>query len=421
MFSCACYRDVYTKEPFYGYDENKERDSVIKAGYKQTEVGVIPDDWEVSILGDVCSKITDGTHDTPKPIERGIPFLTAIHVKENKINFNGCYYLSQKVHDEIYKRCNPEINDVLMVNIGAGVATTALVNVDYEFSLKNVALLKPKNSKLSGSYLNYYQSLVKRKITETISTGGAQPFLSLWQIAQLKIALPPTKIEQTTIAKALSDTDALIQSLSQLIAKKRQIKQGAMHTLLNPYDETGALKVGWVVKKLGDFLNYEQPTEYLVSDTEYNDNNQTPVLTAGKTFILGFTNEEHGIFRNLPVIIFDDFTTAIKFVDFSFKAKSSAMKMLMPKNDKVNLRFIYEIMLQIKYPLGDHKRHWIGEYQCLEITVPASLDEQTQIAKILSGMDTEITVLETKLSKYQKIKQGMMQSLLTGRIRLVSA
>ncbi|MBF0413222.1 MAG: restriction endonuclease subunit S [Desulfamplus sp.] len=383
----------------------------IKQGYKQTEVGLIPDDWEVKVLADCCIKITDGTHDTPKPVKSGVPFLTAIHVKENHIDYVNCYYLPDEVHRMIYNRYNPEKNDVLMVNIGAGVATTALVTVNYEFSLKNVALLKPDNSQLIGAFLNYWQLKSKLTIINSISTGGAQPFLSLNQIGCLKIALP-TLTEQTTIANALSDADALITSLEKLIAKKRNIKQGAMQKLLQP-------KEGWKVKRLVDFLDYEQPTEYLVTNTEYDDNNQTPVLTAGKTFILGYTNEEHGIFTNLPVIIFDDFTTAIKYVEFPFKAKSSAMKMLIPKNESVNLRFIYEIMLQIKYPLGDHKRHWIAEYRNLEIKIPPTQAEQTRIATILSDMDNEITALENKLEKYKKIKLGMMQNLLTGRIRLI--
>ena len=186
-----------------------------------------------------------------------------------------------------------------------------------------------------------------------------------------------------------------------------------MQKLLKP-------NVDWEVKKLGDFLDYLQPTEFLVSDTEYSDNNQTPVLTAGKTFILGYTNEEHGVFTKLPTIIFDDFTTAIKFVNFPFKAKSSAMKMLIPNNSKVNMRFIYEIMMQIRYPLGDHKRHWIAEYQHVEISVPQSMEEQIHIATILSDMDAEIAALETKLVKYRNIKLGMMQQLLTGKIRLVN-
>ena len=404
---------------------------MIKAGYKQTEVGVIPEDWEVSILGDVCSKITDGTHDTPKPIDRGVPFLTAIHVKENKIDFNGCYYLSQKVHDEIYKRCNPEINDVLMVNIGAGVATAALVSVDYEFSLKNVALLKPKNSKLSGSYLNYYQSLAKRKITESISTGGAQPFLSLWQIAQLKIALPPTKSEQITIAKALSDTDALIQSLSQLIAKKRQIKQGAMQSLLNPYDETGALKVGWVFRKLGDLAEFINGRAYNISEWEQNG---TPVIRLQN--LTGRGSEYYYSNLQLPKKQYCENGDLLYMWSATFGAviwwgdkaiyhyhiwKIGCMKGIV---DKVFLFYILDNLtekLKKSSSSGGTMLHITKDkMENTELMVPA-YEEQTQIAKILTDMDTEITALETKLSKYQTIKQGMMQNLLTGRIRLVSA
>ena len=164
----------------------------LREGYKQTEVGLIPKDWKVKKLDSVCTKITDGTHDTPKPVKKGIPFLTAIHVKENNIDFKNCYYLPPQVHQEIYKRCNPEKGDVLMVNIGAGTATTAVVNVDYQFSLKNVALLKPDKIKLNGIYLNAIQILCREEILQSISTGGAQPFLSLNQISNLKIPLPPT-------------------------------------------------------------------------------------------------------------------------------------------------------------------------------------------------------------------------------------
>ena len=196
------------------------------------------------------------------------------------------------------------------------------------------------------------------------------------------------------------------------MVKDIAIKKGYKQT------ELGVIPEDWEVKKLNEYLDYEQPTEYLVADTEYNDNNQTPVLTAGKTFILGYTNEENGIFNKLPVIIFDDFTTAIKFVDFPFKVKSSAMKMLLPKNNKVNMRFVYEKMLHIKYPLGDHKRHWIGEYQHLEIIVPASSEEQTAIATVLSDTDALIEKLEKLIIKKKAIKQGAMQQLLTGKKRL---
>ena len=173
----------------------------------------------------------------------------------------------------------------------------------------------------------------------------------------------------------------------------------------------------WKTKKLGDLLDYEQPTKYLVEDANYKKLYNTPVLTAGKTFVLGFTNEKTGIYQNLPVIIFDDFTTASKFVTFPFKVKSSAMKILKPKNEQVNLKFVFEIMQIINFPISDHKRYWLSEYQFLQIKIP-KLNEQETIAQIFSDMDSEIEQLEKKLSKYKMIKEGMMQKLLTGEIRL---
>ncbi len=119
---------------------------------------------------------------------------------------------------------------------------------------------------------------------------------------------------------------------------------------------------GWKQTPLGDCLDYQQPTPYLVADTKYSPAFKTPVLTAGKTFILGHTDEQHGIFsEGLPVIIFDDFTTATQFVDFPFKAKSSAMKILQAKNG-ADIKFMYETLQTLSYEVGAHERHWISNF-----------------------------------------------------------
>ena len=104
------------------------------------------------------------------------------------------------------------------------------------------------------------------------------------------------------------------------------------------------LPKGWTIAKFEDLLDYIQPTNYIVKSTEYKDTYKTPVLTAGKSFIKGFTNETDGIFNQLPTIIFDDFTTATQFVNFPFKVKSSAMKILQPTCDLVNLKLAYYFM-----------------------------------------------------------------------------
>ena len=166
----------------------------------------------------------------------------------------------------------------------------------------------------------------------------------------------------------------------------------------------------WVEKKLGELLTYEQPTPYLVTDTNYKKSG-IPVLTAGKTFILGYTDETHGVYDNLPVIIFDDFVTESKFVDFPFKVKSSAMKMLKLLDENNNLHLIYELMQLLQYPVKEHKRYWISEYSRLTIPLPPSPAEQQKIASCLSAMDDLIAAQAEKVEALKEKKTGLMQQL----------
>jgi len=166
----------------------------------------------------------------------------------------------------------------------------------------------------------------------------------------------------------------------------------------------------WEEKKLDGCLDYQQPTKYLVSETSYNDSYKTPVLTAGKTFILGYTNETRGIFsQGLPVIIFDDFTTASKFVDFPFKAKSSAMKILQAK-DGANIKFMYETMQMISYEVGAHERHWISKFAPMPVLVPHPI-EQKRIADCLTSLDEVIAAQGRKVQALKIHKRGLMQQL----------
>ena len=156
-------------------------------------------------------------------------------------------------------------------------------------------------------------------------------------------------------------------------------------------------------KKLGDCLDYEQPTPYLVKSTEYDDEYETPVLTAGQSLLLGYTNETQGIYlatKENPTIIFDDFTTSFHWIDYSFKVKSSAMKMLRPK-DGVNFRFVYYSMKCIDFIPGGHQRHWISKYSQFEIPIP-SLSEQNRIVGILDTFTASIENLKEQIAQRRK-------------------
>jgi len=169
--------------------------------------------------------------------------------------------------------------------------------------------------------------------------------------------------------------------------------------------------------ELGKLLDYKQPTPFLVKSTKYSDEYTTPVLTAGKTFVLGYTNESFGIYEeNLPVIIFDDFTTASKFVDFPFKAKSSAMKLLTAKQG-VSIKYIFEAMQLISFSIGGHQRHWISIYSNLVVNLPP-LEEQQQITSALSSADQEIETWKQELAHLKQEKKALMQQLLMGKRRV---
>lgn len=168
-------------------------------------------------------------------------------------------------------------------------------------------------------------------------------------------------------------------------------------------------KENWVKTNFEKLLKYERPDKYIVDNTNYNSEG-TPVLTANKAFILGYADENFGIYTKLPVIIFDDFTVDKKYVEFPFKVKSSAIKILKPKfND--NLKFIYELMRTVKFSADEHKRYYISTYQYIDVFVPQKIEEQNKIAECLNSIDELIAGEEDKLKELKNHKKGLLQKL----------
>lgn len=181
-------------------------------------------------LESLCTKITDGTHDTPERLKQGIKFITGKHIRPYVIDFENSDYVTEEVHKEIYRRCNPEFGDILYTNIGVNLGTAAMNTVSFEFSMKNVALLKLKQALITSRYLEHFLNLPSRRnrILELNSSGGAQQFLSLGQIKNIDIPVPPMElqktfseiVEKTEILKgqfknSLNDLENLFDSLSQ--------------------------------------------------------------------------------------------------------------------------------------------------------------------------------------------------------------
>ncbi|NZC26539.1 restriction endonuclease subunit S [Escherichia coli] len=261
-------------------------------------------------------------------------------------------------------------------------------------------------------------------------TGGGRAKLTKGQLIEIPVPIPcPGNPEkslaiQSEIVRILDKFTALTAELTaELNMRKKQYNY--YRDQLLSFDEEqekpvylekllDGVKVEWL--PLGEITKYEQPTKYLVKATDYHDTYTIPVLTAGKTFILGYTNETHGIYQasKAPVIIFDDFTTANKWVDFDFKAKSSAMKMVTSCDDnKTLLKYVYYWLntLPSEFAEGDHKRQWISNYSQKKIPIPCpdnpekSLAIQSEIVRILDKFDTLTNSITEGLPREIELRQ----------------
>ena len=386
----------------------------------------LPSGWKVMRLGDVFDFLK--TYTNSRESLNDYDEISYIHYgeihKKYKFYLDFCVASLPKIHQS---KLGDKPEFIKNGDLVIADASEDYIDIAKSVEIKNLEhkavaglhtfLLRDKGDYFADGYKGYilYEPWVAKELKKK-ATGISVLGISKSNLLNLKIKLPPLD-EQKKIAEILSTWDEAINLTINLIESKKQFKKALMQNLLTAKIRFPQFKDEWKFTKLGNLLDYEQPTQYLVSDENYDNGFGTPVLTAGKTFILGYTNETKGIFQdNLPVIIFDDFTTATQFVNFPFKVKSSAMKILKQKNTMVNIRLVYEMMQMINFVASDHKRYWISEFQDLEIKLP-NLNEQQKIAEVLTACDDEINLLNLKLENLKRQKQGLMQKLLKGEMR----
>jgi len=399
----------------------------LKPGYKQTEVGLIPEDWNIELVR-TAYEIRNNlrlplSENIRKGMQGGYPYYGPTKIQDyiNEYRVEGEYCLIGEDGDHFLKW-----KEVPMTLLARG-----------KFNVNNQAHLV---CGIKNETLWFFYYFNNRDITKHLTRQGAGRYkLTKASLQNIPLAIPPTKTEQTAIANVLSDTDALIQSLTRLIAKKRQIKQGAMQTLLNPY-ENGRLKEGWEEKKLGEIgvfrggcgfpTRYQGKTDglypfYKVSDMN-NEGNEKLMINANN-WIDEKVKKEIGV-TTFPknTIIFAKIGAAIflerkKILNQESCIDNNLMGYVFDTN-LYSVEYLHYLFQTI--PLGKLVSTTAlpslngKEISAQKYYFPNKLD-QTRIATILSGMDAEIAALEAKLEKYRQIKQGMMQNLLTGRIRLI--
>jgi type I restriction enzyme S subunit len=410
------------------------RSVAVPKGYKQTEVGVIPVDWEVSTLAAVMSEIGDGIHATPVYCSFGdYCFINGNNLHDGRIIITE---ETKRVDHSEYNKHRIHLSDrSILMSINGTIGRLGLYAGEGVILGKSAAYLNVKDgvSKLFV-YFSIQTELVKRQFSDGL-TGTTIKNLGLATIRNTKIAFPPTKAEQAAIAEALSDADSLIESLEQLIAKKRQIKQGAMQVLLTgkrrlsgfetklgyKQTEMGEIPEGWeldYIENIAEITTGSRNTQDRVDNGEYPFfvRSQTvehinsysfdgeAVLTAGDG--VGTGKVFHYINGK-----FDVHQRVYRISDFSKRINGYFFYLYFST-------YFYNRILQMtaKSSVDSVRRDMIAQ---MLIPFPSTRPEQEAIASILNDMDAEIEALEAKLSKTRGIKQGMMQELLTGKIRLV--
>ena len=225
------------------------------------------------------------------------------------------------------------------------------------------------------------------------------------RFADIEATMPANLEEQRAISACLESVDHLI-TLHQRKYDKLVILKKSMLEKMFPKDGESVPEIRfagftdpWEQRKLGELFDYEQPQPYIVRGTEYDDSFPTPVLTAGQSFVLGYTNEKQGIKMaspEHPVIIFDDFTTSSHFVDFPFKVKSSAIKLLTLRDKNEDIHFAYQVLQNIAYTPVSHERHWISKFATFATLMPECKSEMQAIGHFMSNLDDLITLHQRK-------------------------
>jgi type I restriction enzyme S subunit len=407
--------------------------SVVPPGYKQTEVGVIPEDWEIRTIGDSMRLINGRAFKPEDWKERGIPIIRIQNLNDSESTFNYCSTLVEDRH-------LIEAGDLLFAwsgttgtSFGARVwgGPTGVLN-------QHIFKVIPDQKKLTPAYA----FLVLCKVQESIEKqahGFKASFVHVKKsdLVGVQLPLPPTKAEQETIADTLSNADALIESLEQLIAKKCYIKQGAMQELLTGKKRLPGFSGEWEVKRLGDVAEMGSGGTPPSSVPAYYDGDIPWVsisdMTKGGKVILGtdrslsregFSQSAAQMFSTGTVLYAMYASLGECSIAGMSLCTSQAILGIRPK-DNLNEEFLYYRLTSLKTAVksmgqqGTQANLNKGMVQAFLLKLPPIL-EQTAIATILSDMDAEIATLETKLAKTRQLKQGMMHNLLTGRVRLIN-
>jgi type I restriction enzyme S subunit len=435
----------------------------VRAGYKQTEVGVIPEDWGTAPLGNLTVLMTNGFVGTARihyvSNENGVLYIQGYNVKENAFNFHGIKFVTEDFHRAHMKSCLRG-GDLLTVQTGEVGLTTVVPESLAGSNCHALIISRFDQKQVCPTFIAYYlNSDPGRFRLRLIETGTTMKHLNVGDMLQFFVPLPPTNAEQEAIAEALSDADALIESLEQLLVKKRQVKQGAMQELLTgkrrlpgfeikpgyKQTEVGVIPEDWNDQALGDSCDLitkgTTPTslgktfvktgiKFLKAETLSGSGGIVPdklaYVDSATHALLGRSQLVEGdllisiagVLGRVGMVTEADVPAntnqALAIVRLGEQSKVERLYLFHSLRGSVVRKQIRDINVQ-----AAQANISLQDVRVFRIPLPPTKAEQESIATILSDMDAEISALEGKLAKTRQLKQGMMHELLTGKIRLI--
>ncbi len=393
----------------------------VPVGYKRTEVGMIPEEWSIQKLETICD-VRDGTHDSPRFYSTGVPLITSKNIVNGSLDLENISCISEQDADRINKRSKVDLNDILMSMIGT-IGSTVLIDFEPDFCIKNVALIKPQ--KVLPTFLIHlmaspsFQTYLKDSLD-----GGIQKFIALGTLRYLNIPLPPPT-EQRAIAEVLSDMDGLLDALEELISKKRAVKQAAMQQLLTDKTRLPGFSEKWETKRLGELEQRGDIELFRGKVISQKDIDRQP----GDYPIYSSSVHLNGLFGSYGDYMFDEELITWS-VDggghFFYRPKhrfsvTNVCGYMRIRTSSIDYRYLaYHLQNEHSRKVFDYtlKAHPSVIRSSYNVVLP-QLNEQRAIAAVLSDIDAETAALERRRDKARAIKQGMMQQLLTGQVRLI--
>ena len=403
-----------------------------RPGYKKTKIGWVPEKWKSTTLKDICLKITDGEHKTPKRTSKGIYLLSARNIRDGFIDLSNVDYIDLSEFIKLSKRVLPRKGDVL-ISCSGSIGRCAVITNDIQFSMvRSVALVRPNSAIVNPKYLLFILSSknLQWQILSSINQ-MAQGNLFQSSIKSLWIAYPEL-VEQQKIAEILSTWDLAIEQTKKLIEAKQKLKKGLMQQLLTgcmrfpkfskPVKNKGELPDGWKISKLENFFIKEKGKKVVTN----KDKKGLPYIGSA-SFDGGYneyTIDNSGVKCDVKdILLLWDGENAGKVSIGHNGIVSSTVVALRLKNKNINSSFVTNYILSQNKKIrsvreGSGIPHMPGDFLCwFRIHLP-TLDEQIKIASIFTAKDKEIELLLWSKIMLQNQKKGLMQKLLTGEIRV---